>query len=79
MSVFVYYNDDYPEGKGFGFEKFDDKEKAQEFIDERMRSNSQNGFPPELVQYRMIEGEEIELPYKAIELNTGDFLASLGF
>lgn len=79
MSVFVYHNDDYPDAGGVGFEKFDDAEKAQEFINDRIRDGGQNGFPRELSQYRMIEGEEIQLPYKAIELNTGDFLASLGF
>ena len=53
MKYFVFYNDGYYECGGVGFEVFNDKKKAIEFINERYQNNDFNGSI-----YRIVEGNK---------------------
>ena len=62
LKYFIEYNDDYADNGGVGIEQFDDKNKALEFVETRMKQNSTR----KLSDYTLIKGEVI--PMKAVEV-----------
>lgn len=63
MQYFVYYNDDYADCCGVGFEFFEDQDKAISFIEERIK---RYGKP--LDCYSLVRGEKLPLEAKEVVL-----------
>ena len=58
---YVFFNDGYPEDGFVGMDSFEHKEKAIEFIEQRIKQNAY----ADLSMYTLIYGKEIQM--KAVE------------
>lgn len=64
MNYYVYYYDDYPENGGVGLEVFEEKDKALQFIENRLKQDCER----KLEGYKLLYGKELKL--KAVETVT---------
>lgn len=57
MRYFVFYNDDYADNGGIGFEAFASEADALKFIEQRLSEHSNTG----LDAYRLVAGCEVNI------------------